>query len=90
MGKQIISRPEAIRDAGSKIAALDTKTACARFPSDPSTSKGLVAEGIIEIIDEIEAIKVLIDSITTKFPGKLDKVATIIEGYDDAAASQFK
>lgn len=90
MGKQIISRPEAIRDAGSKIAALDTTTACARFPSDPSSSKGLVAEGIIEIIDEIEAIRTLIDSITTKFPGKLDKVARVIEEYDNAAASQFK
>lgn len=90
MGKQIVSRPEAIRKAGSEIAALDVMRTCTSFPSAPSSSKGLVAEGIIQIIDEIEAIRTSINNIITKFPDKLDKVARVIEEKDSVAACQFK
>lgn len=90
MGKQIISKPEAIRAAGDNISSLDVKTSYSSFPSTLTSSDGLVAEGINEIIEELKTIEGLVDGILKKLPGKLDKVATIIEQHDNAAASQFK
>lgn len=90
MGKQIISKPEAIRAVGDNISTLDVKTSYSCFPSTLTSSDGLVAEGVNEIIEELKTIEGLVDGILKKLPGKLDKVATIIEQHDNAAASQFK
>ena len=90
MGNQIITRPEAIRDAGSKISSIDAKSSYSSFPATLTSSDGLVAEGVNEIIEELKVIEGLVDGILKKFPQKLDKVATIIEESDNAAANQFK
>lgn len=90
MENQIISTPEAIRAAGDNISTLDVKTSYSNFPATLTSSDGLVAEGVNEIIEELKTIESLVDGILKKLPGKLEKVATIIEQYDNAAASQFK
>ena len=90
MGKQIISTPEVVRIAGDNISTLDVKTSYSSFPTKLISSDGLVAEGVNEIVDELKTIEGLVDGILKKLPGKLDKVAAIIEQHDDAAASQFK
>ena len=90
MGKEIITTPEAIRAAGHNISGLDIKSFYTSFPTALESSDGLVAEGVNEIIVELKIIEGLMEGILKKFPEKLEDVATIIEGYDNAAASQFK
>ena len=90
MGKEIITTPEAIRVAGRNISNLDIKSLETSFPSNLTSSHGLVAEGINEIVDELKIIEGLIEEILKGFPRKLEDVATLIEGYDNASASQFQ
>ena len=90
MGNQIITKPEAIRAAGSKISGMDTKSSYTSFPSLLASSDGLVAGSVNDIIEELKTIESLIDGILKKFPQKLEKVAVIMEEHDEAAAKQFK
>lgn len=90
MGKEIKTTPEAIRSAGTSISSLDVKSLYSSFPTELSSSDGLFAEGVNEIVAELAIIEELISGIISKFPPKLNKVAQIIEEHDDAAASQFK
>lgn len=90
MSKQIVFRPEAVRDAGKDISRLNAKGSYGTCPSYPSSSHGLVAGGIIEIIEELENVEKHIENILKIFPEKLDKVATVMEEKDNAAAGQFK
>ena len=90
MGNQIKSKPDAIRAAGNNIASIDAKSSYSRSLASLTSSDGLVAEGVNEIIEELKVIEGLVDGILKKFPQKLDIVATIIEEHDNAAASQFK
>ncbi len=90
MGKEIKTTPEAIRSAGTSISGLDVKSSYSSFPTELSSSDGLFAEGTNEIIAELAIIEGLISGIISQFPKKLESVASIIEGYDNAAASQFE
>ena len=90
MGKEILTTPEAIRAAGRNIAALDTKAFYTGCPSPLSSSDGLTAEGVNEIIEELKTIEVLVNQILKSFPKKLEDVAATLEAGDNAAASQFK
>lgn len=90
MGNQIISKPDAVRAAGTNISSIDAKSSYSSFPTALASSDGLVAEGVNEIIEELKVIEGLVDGILKKFPPKLDKVATIMEEHDNAAANQFK
>lgn len=94
MGKEIISTPDAIRAAGSKISSLEVNAFCtstvSNLPLSEGNSDGLVAESINLIIGELIAIEQLVDGILKKFPEKLEKVASIIEEHDNVAANQFK
>lgn len=90
MGKEIITTPEAIRAAGRNIAGIDTKSFYTGAPSPLSSSDGLTAKGVNEIIEELKIIEELMNKILKSFPKKLEDVATTLEAGDNAAASQFK
>lgn len=90
MEKQIITKPEAIRSAGSNISGLDTTNTYSKFPTVLSSSDGLTAEGVNEIINELEIIEGLVNVILKQLPKKLEDVASIFEEYDEAIAKQFK
>lgn len=90
MGKEIITTPDAIRTAGNNISGLSTKSSYSSFPAAVSSSDGLVADGINEVIEELAIIEGAIEEILKKFPKKLENVAALIEESDNSAASQFK
>lgn len=90
MSKEIITKSGAIRTAGINISGLDTKTSYVAFPNAISSSDGLTAEGVNEIIEELKVIDGLVGEILKKFPGKLNDVAVMIESTDNAIAGQFK
>lgn len=94
MGKEINSKPEAIRKAGSNIAKLETGVNLTNpvptLPLTDGNSNGLVAEGINQISSELVEIEALIRSILEKLPEKLERVAFAIEEGDNAAARQFR
>lgn len=89
MGNQIISKPDAIREAANNIASLDVNISCASFPEKLVSSDGLVAGTVNEIIEELKVIEDLMAGILTKFPQKLREVATTMEEADKEAANQF-
>lgn len=94
MGKEISSKPEAIRKAGNNIAKLETGVNSTNpVPTLPLTdgcSDGLVAEGINRISKELVEIEKLLNGILEKLPKKLEKVAAAIEESDEATAEQFR
>lgn len=90
MDNQIIFTPDAIRAAGDKISALDVQASYSRFPEPLTSSSGLGAEGVNELIEELKTIEALIQGIVKKLPEKLNKVATTIEQSDKAAAGQYQ
>lgn len=90
MEHEIIYSPDAIRAAGDNISTLDVQASYSRFPESLTSSDGLVAEGVNEIIVELKTIEALIQGILKKLPEKLNKVATTIEQSDKAAAGQYQ
>lgn len=94
MGKEIILKSDAIRNAGNNIKKMETgvnvMVPAPVLPMTDGYSDGLVAEGINQIGNELVEIENLIRGIVDKLPKKLEKVATAVEGSDTASARQFQ
>lgn len=94
MGKEISSKPEAIRNAGNNIKNLETDINSVKtvpvLPRTDGYSDGLTAEGINQIRNELVEVETLIKGILDKLPEKLEKVALAMEESDNVSAGQFQ
>lgn len=93
VGKEISSKPDAIRNAGKNIEKLETGVNSTNpipvLPRTDGYSDGLVAEGINQISDELIEIEKELSEILEKLPIKLKSIAFAIEESDNDSAEQF-